>query len=134
MPIMLWSLRKLNYKIKMHRNLFFQILSKCSNKIYFLILLVAFIMIFLFLIISLETAVKITQWEYAFLKDFWWKNWNHKNICFIGLDGTYKLTNIRYPLIVMINVDLRHRVHPIAFCISNTEDKETYDYFIKASI
>ena len=55
----------------------------------------------------------------------------NKNIGFIGLDGTYKLTNIRCPLIVMTTEDLRHHVHPIAFCISNTEDKETYDYLKK---
>ena len=57
----------------------------------------------------------------------------NKNIGFIGLDGTYKLTNIRYPLIVMTTVDLRHHIHPIVFYISNNEDKETYAYFIKAT-
>ena len=54
----------------------------------------------------------------------------NNNTGLIGIDGTYKLTNLCYPFLVLTTIDLRNKIHPIAFCITNSEDKESYDYFI----
>ena len=57
------------------------------------------------------------------------KDYN-KGVSYLGLDGMYKLTNIQYPLFVATTMDLRHRVLPIAFCISSQQDQSSFEFFL----
>ena len=50
----------------------------------------------------------------------------------MGIDGTYNVNDLRYPLLILTLIDKCHHVHQIAFCIANSEDEDAYTFFIEA--
>jgi uncharacterized protein with PQ loop repeat len=47
-------------------------------------------------------------------------------------DGTYKLNSNDYPLLVIATVDVERHAHPVAYCICDKENTESYQYFFSA--
>ena len=47
-------------------------------------------------------------------------------------DGTYKLNDLRYPLIVTATQDSMHTIFPTSFTIASSECEATYSFILKA--
>jgi hypothetical protein len=56
---------------------------------------------------------------------------NNNNIGIIGLDGTYKISNLNYPLLVLTVPDIAHHTYPVAFSLSSSESQDAYSYFLE---
>jgi hypothetical protein len=57
---------------------------------------------------------------------------NMNGITMFGIDGTYKLNFLNYPLLIVATQDLLHTVFPVAFAISSSETQEAYATFLRA--
>jgi hypothetical protein len=50
----------------------------------------------------------------------------------ICLDGTYKITNLNYPMLVFTTPDPNHHSFSVAFAISSGESQVCYTFFLKS--
>jgi len=48
-----------------------------------------------------------------------------------GLDSTFKVNELRYPLTCWATQDIEHRTYPIAFAVSNSECETTYIFMLQ---
>ena len=54
------------------------------------------------------------------------------NLPQFGLDSTFKVNELRYPLTCWAAQDVHHTIYPIALAISNSECEETYKFVLKS--
>ena len=58
---------------------------------------------------------------------------NFNGISLLGLDGTYKINELNYPLLVLGTQDVAHHSFPLAFAIvSSDEDIDSYSFVLRA--
>ena len=54
---------------------------------------------------------------------------NQNGYGMIHIDGTYKITRNKFPLIVFGRTDLRRQFHPISFMVTSHEDNTDFSFF-----